>query len=127
MPEELRGRARRGAGKAVALQPLSCVQLFVTLWTAARQASLTFTVSQRLLRFTLCHPPLLLPSLFRSIRVFSSESALHIRWPKHWSFSINLSNEYSGLTGCSWVVGLWLFCLFTFQYFPISSNEHALF
>ena len=74
----------------------------------------------------LCHPLLLLPSIFPSIRVFSNESAVHIRWPKYWSFSINPSNEYSGLIGCSWVVGLWLFCLFTFQYFPISSNEHAL-
>ena len=93
------------------VQSLSCVQLFVTPWTAARQASLSFTVSQSLLRlmsielvmpsnhFILCRPLLLLPSIFPSIRVFSSESALYIRWPKYWSFSfiISLPNEYSGL------------------------------
>ena len=79
--------------------------------TAARQASLFITSSQRLLRFlsiesvmpynhlVLCHPLLLPPSIFPSKRVFSNESALCIRWPKHWSFSINISpsNEYSGL------------------------------
>ena len=80
-------------------------------WTAARQASLSFTVSQSLLKlmpiesvvpsryFILCHPLLLLPSVFPSIRVFSSESTLHIRWPKYWSFSFSISpsNEHSGL------------------------------
>ena len=78
-------------------------------WTVARQASLPFTVSQSLLKLMsiesvmqfncliLCHPLLLLPSIFPSIRVFSNESALHIRWPKYWSFSISPSNEYSGL------------------------------
>ena len=94
----------------VVFQSLSCVRLFVTPWTAACQASLSFTISQSLLRFMsiqsvmlsnhliLCHP-LLLPSIFPSIRVFSNESALHIRWPKHWSFSFSVSpsNEYSGL------------------------------
>ena len=93
------------------VQSLSHVWLFVTPWTAARQASLFFTVPQSLLKpmFTesvmpsnhliLCHPLLLLPSLFPSIRVFSSESALCIRWPKYWSFSLSISpsNEYSGL------------------------------
>ena len=83
---------------------------FVTPWTAARQASLSFTISWRLLKLMsiesvmpsnhllLCHP-LLLPSIFPSIRVFSNESALHIRWPKYWSFSFSISpsNEYSRL------------------------------
>jgi len=80
----------------------------VTPWTAARQASLSITNSQSLLKLMsiesvmpsnhllLCHP-LLLPSVFPSIRVFSSESALHIRWPKYWSFSISPSNEYTEL------------------------------
>ena len=93
------------------VQLLSCVRLFATPWTAAHQASLSITVSQSLLKLmstesvmpsshlTLCCPLLLLPSIFPSIRVFSNESALHIRWPKYWSFrfSISPSNEYSGL------------------------------
>ena len=80
-------------------------------WTAARQASLSITSSQSLHKHTsiesvmpsnhliLCHPLFLLPSIFPSIKVFSSESALCIRWPKYWrfSFSISPSNEYSGL------------------------------
>ena len=78
-------------------------------WTAAHQASLSFTVYQSLLKLTsiesvmpsnhliLCRSLLYLPSIFASIRVFSNESALPIRWPKYWSFSISLSNEYSGL------------------------------
>ena len=88
-----------------------CPTLF-TPWTAACQASLSFPVSWSLLRFMsielvmlsnhliLCHPLLLLPSIFPSIRIFSSESALHIRWPKNWSFSISISasSEYSGWT-----------------------------
>ena len=91
------------------VQLLSCVRLFATPWTAALQASLSFTISQSSLKLmsiesvmpsnhlVLCHP-LLLPSIFPSIRVFSNESALCIRWPKYWSFSfsINPSNEYSG-------------------------------
>ena len=95
----------------VVVQSLSHVWLFDIQWPAARQASLSFTISQSLLRLmsiklvmlsnhlVLCHPLLLLPSIFPSIRVFSNESALHIRWPKYWSFifSIRLSNEYSGL------------------------------
>ena len=88
---------------------LSCVQLFVTPWTAALQASLSFTISQSLLKFMsielvmlsnhliLCCPLLFLPSIFLSIRVFSNEEALSIKWPKYWSFSISPSNEYSGL------------------------------
>ena len=93
------------------VQSLSPVLVFVTPWTAARQASLFITNSQSLLKLMsielvmpsnhliLCHPLLLLPSIFSSFRVFSSESVLHIRWPKYWSFSFNisLSNEYSGL------------------------------
>ena len=94
----------------VVLQLLCHVWLFVTPWTAARQISLPFTISQSLLKLMsiesvmpsnhliLCRP-LLLPSIFPSIRVFSNESVPHIRWPKYWSFSfsISLSNEYSGL------------------------------
>ena len=92
----------------VAVQSLSHVQLFATQWTAACQASLSFTISWGLLRlmsiesmmpsyhFTLCHPLLLL-SIFPSIRIFSNESALCIRWPKYWSFSISPYNEYLGL------------------------------
>ena len=93
------------------VQLLSCVQLFVTLWTAAQQASLSITDSWSLLKLMsiasvmpsnhliLCHPLLLLPSIFPSIRVFPNESVLCIRWPKYWSFSfiISPSNEYSGL------------------------------
>ena len=93
------------------VQSLSCVWLFMTPWTAERQASLSTTNSQGLLKLMsiesampsnhliLCHPLLLPPSIFPSIRVFSSESVLHIRWPKYWSFSFSISpsNEYSGL------------------------------
>ena len=93
------------------VQSLSHVRLFVTPWTVAHQASLSITSSQNLLKLmpiqsvmpsnhlSLCHPLLFLPSVFPSIRVFSNESVLHIRWPKYWSFSfcISPSNEYSGL------------------------------
>ena len=93
------------------VQSLNRVWLFVTSWTAARQASLSSTISQSLLKFMsiesvmpsnhliLCCPLLLLPSIFPSIGVFSNESALHIRWPKYWNFSFSTSpsNEYSGL------------------------------
>ena len=89
----------------------SCVRPFAILWTAARQASLSFTHSWSLLKLMpiesvipsnhliLCHPLLLPPSIFPSIRVFSIESVLSIRWPKYWSFSFSISpsNEYSGL------------------------------
>ena len=90
------------------VQLISHIQLFVTPWTAARLASLSFTISRNLLKLMsiesmmpsnhliLCYP-LLLPSIFPSIRVFSNESALHVRWPKYWSFSISPFNEYSGL------------------------------
>ena len=93
------------------VQSLSCVWLFVTPWTAARQASLCITNSWSLLKLMsivlvmpsnhliLCCPLLLLPSIFPSIRVFSNELVLRIRWPNYWnfSFSISPSNEYSGL------------------------------
>ena len=93
------------------VQLLSLVQIFVTLWTIACPASLSFINSWSLLKLMsiksvmpsnhliLCHPLLLLPSIFPSIWVFSSESVLHIRWPKYWSFSFSISpsNEYSGL------------------------------
>ena len=92
------------------VQSLSCVQLFAKPWIAARQASLFITNSQSLLKLMstesvmpskhliLCRPPLP-PSIFPSIRVFSNESALHIMWPKYWSFSFNISpsNEHTGL------------------------------
>ena len=95
----------------VTFQLLSCVQLFVTPWAAAYQASLSYAVSRSLLKLMsiesmmpsnhliLCHPHLLLPSVFPSIRVFYNELALHVNWPKYWSFSFNISpsNEYSGL------------------------------
>ena len=94
-----------------AVQSLSHVQLFATAWTATHQASLSITNSQSLFRLMsiesvtpsnhliLFHPLLLPPSVFPSIKVFSSESVLHIRWPKDWSFSFSISpsNEYSGL------------------------------
>ena len=93
------------------VQSLSRVQLFATPWTAGHQASLSFTITRSLLKLTsiesvmpsnhliLCHPILFLPSIFPSIRVFSNESALCIRWPQYWSFSFSISpfNEYSGL------------------------------
>ena len=93
------------------VQLLSHVQLFATPWTAACQASLSIIISRCLLKLMstelvmlsnhliLCYPLLLLPSIFPTIRVFSNESALPIRWPKYWSFSFNTSpsNEYSGL------------------------------
>ena len=93
------------------VQSLSYFQLFATPWTAARQASLSITSSQSLLKLRsiesmmssnhliLCCPLLLMSSIFPSIRVFSNGSALHIKWPKYWSFSFSISscNKYSGL------------------------------
>ena len=95
---------------SVIVQSLSCVRLFVTPWTAARQASPSFTVSWSLLKlmslesvmpsnhviFYISHLPL--PSIFPSIRIFSDESVLRIRWPEYWSFSFSISpsTEYSG-------------------------------
>ena len=110
-----RSQDRSGSGNGVdqfsSVQLSSHVRLFETPWTAARQASLSITNSQSLLKLMsiesvmpshhliLCHPLLLPPSSFPSIRVFSNESALHIRWPKYWGFTISVSpsNEYSGL------------------------------
>ena len=96
---------------AAVVQSPSCVQLFATPWIVAHQAFLSFTISQSLLKLMsiesvmpsnhqiLCHPLLLLPSIFPSIGVLSSKSALPIRWPKYWSFTLSISpsNEYSGL------------------------------
>ena len=107
------------------VQLLSCVRLFVIPWTAARQASMSISNSQSLLklmsikslmpsnRLILCHPLLLPSSIFPTIRVFSNESALCIRWPKYWSYSFNisLSNEYSGLIS------------FSADWFDLSSQE----
>ena len=98
-------------GQDSSVQSLSCVRLFVTLWITACQVSLSITNSQSLLKLMsiesallsnhliLCHSLLLLPSIFPSIRVFSNESVLYIRWPKYWSFSFSISpsNDYSGL------------------------------
>ena len=97
--------------KIIVVQLLNCVQLSVNPWPAACQASLFFTVSCSLLKLMsielvmpsnhliLCHPLLFLPSIFTSIRVFSNESAIRIRWPKDWSFSFSISpsNEHEGL------------------------------
>ena len=102
------------------VQLLSHVRLFVTPWTTAYQDSLSITSSQSLPKLMsiesvmpsnhliLCRPLLLLPSIFPSIRVFSNESALHITWPKYWSFSFNISpsNEHSGLI--SFVMDGWI-------------------
>ena len=96
---------------SVQFSSVSHVWLFATIWTAARQISLSITNSWILLKLMsivsvmssnhliLCHPLLLLPSIFPSVRVFSNESALCIRWPKYWSFSFSISpsNEHSGL------------------------------
>ena len=91
------------------VQSLSCVRLFVTPWTTACQASLSMINSRSPPKpmsiesvmpsnhLILCRPRLFLPSIFPSIRVFPNESALHIRWPKYWSFSISPSNEHPGL------------------------------
>ena len=118
------------------VQSLSRVQLFVTPWTAACQASLCITNSQSLLKLMsielvmpsnhliLCHPLFLLPSIFTNIRVFSSGSVLCIRWPNYWSFSfsINSSNEYSGLISfrMDW------FDLLAVQENPVSDTKEVL-
>ena len=104
----------------------SVTQLFATARTAARQASLSFTISWSLLKLMstelvmpsnhllLCHPLLLLPSIFPRIRVFSNDSALHIRWPKYWSFSFSISPscEYSGLIILYCLLSLFFSCIF---------------
>ena len=95
-------------GRVVVVQSLSQVQLFANPWTTACQASLSFNISLSLLKrmsgipsnhLILCHPLLLLPSIFPSIRIFSKGLALRITWPKYWSFSFSISpsNDYSGL------------------------------
>ena len=103
--------AMYAAPKSIIVQSLSHIRLLATPWTAARQVSLSFTISRSLLKLIsiesmmlsnhliLCCPLLLLPSIFPSIRVFFSDLALHIRWLKYWSFSFSnfLSIEYSGL------------------------------
>ena len=109
---KLNGFFKRLSGKTdSSVVQFSCVWFLATLWTAARRASVSITNSRSLLRLMsvksempsnhliLCHPLLLLHSIFPSNRVFSNESALHIRWPKYWSFSFNISssNEHSGL------------------------------
>ena len=97
--------------KISSVQSLSCVRLFATPWIAVLQASLSITISRSSLRLTfiesvvpsshliLCHPLLLLPTILPSIRVFSNESTLHMRWPKYWSFSFSIipCNKHSGL------------------------------
>ena len=102
---------KQSLGLFSSVQSLSHVRFFVTPWTTAGQASLSITNSQSLLKLMsielvmpfnhliLCHPLFLSPSIFPSIRVFSNKSVLHIRWPKYWSFSFNISSssEYSGL------------------------------
>jgi len=118
----------------IAVQLLSHVWFFATPWTAAHQAPLSFTVFQSLLKFMsvmasnhliLCRHLLLLSSIFPSIGVFSSELALHIRWPKHWSvsFSISASNEYSGLISfrIDWFNYIWKVnnCNFRFYHFSL--------
>ena len=107
-------------GHFSSVQPLSRVRLFETQWTAACQASLSITNSQSLPKFMsiesvmpfnhliLCRPLLRLPSIFPSIRVFSNESALRIRWPKYWSFSFNISpsnntQDWSPLGWTGWI------------------------
>ena len=99
------------SNESQSVQSLSRVRLFVTPWTAAHQTSLSITNSRSPPKpmsivlvmpsnhLILCRPLLLLPSIFPSIRVFSKESVLHIRWPKYWSFSFNISpsNEHTGL------------------------------
>ena len=113
-PRELKQSDERGSAQdsfLCSVQSLSRVRLFVTPWTAACQASLSITNSQSLLKLmstepvipsnhlVLCRSLLLPPSVFPSIRVFSNESLLPIRWPKYWSFSYSISpsNKYSGL------------------------------
>ena len=128
LKEEPHWRTLMGENVVVVVQFLTFVQLFVTPWTAACQASLSFTISQSLLKLMsgelvmssnhliFCHPLLLLPSIFPGIRVFSDGSALHIWWPKFWSFSFSISpsNEYSGLISfkmqwscCFVLLGYW--------------------
>ena len=103
------GIKAEGLSVYILFSSVSRVWLFVTLWTAACQASLFITNSWSLFKLMsvelvmpsnhliLCHPLFFMPSIFLSVRVFSNESVLHISWPKIWSFSISPANEYSGL------------------------------
>ena len=104
----------KNIGHLSSVQSLSDVQLFATPWTAPSQASLSITNSWSLFKLMslelvmpsnhliLCRPLFFLPSIFPSIRVFSNESVLQIRWPKYWSFNISPSNKYSGLISSDW-------------------------
>ena len=106
--------AQRWGHQFSSVQSLSCVQLFVTPWIAARQASLSITNSRSSLKLTsiesvmpsshliLCCPLLLLPPIPPSIRVFSNESTLHMRWPKYWSFSFSISPSYWAPNPIDW-------------------------
>ena len=108
----LKAQMMESSSLTSSVQPLSRVWLFATPWAAAHQVPLSITNSRSLPKLMsiesvmpynhviLCHPLLLLPSIFPNIRFFSNESALHIRWPKYWSFSFNISpsNEHPGLT-----------------------------
>ena len=118
------------------VQLLSHIQLFLNAWTAACQAFLYSIISKILLKFKfiesvmlskhriLCYPLLLLPSIFHNTRVFSSESALCITWPKYWSFSFSISpsNEYSGLISIKMD---WLLCPCSPKDSQESSPEHS--
>ena len=109
--EEIKNRQQEYTEELYKKGFFSCVRLFATTWTTARQASWSITNSHSLLKLMsielvipfnhliLFRPLVLLPSIFPSIRVFSNESALRIRWPQYWSFSFNISpsNEYLGL------------------------------
>ena len=111
LPDQREQHGQKKANSCLSVHSLDPVQLFATPWTAAHQASLSITNSQSLLKLMsiesvmpsnhliLCHPLLLPPSIFPSIRVFSNESVLCIRWPKYRNFSFSISpfNEYSGL------------------------------
>ena len=128
------------------VQSLICVQFFVTPWTAAYQDSLSFTISQSVLKLMsielvmpsnhliLCHPLLFLPSIFLSISVFSNESAVCIRWPKYWNFSsasvlpMNIQGWFPlGLTGLISLQSKWLSRVFSsITVESISSSELSL-
>ena len=121
----------------ISVQSLSCVRLFATPWTVACQYSLSITNSQNLLKLMsmelvmpsnhliLCRPLLLLPSVFLSIRVFSSESVLRIRWPKYWSFSFSISpsNEYSELV--SFRID-WFVIFLNFRNLPLGNSQRCV-